>query len=134
MALTTCSQKNEYKRNFRNKNVKFAHTLYSWMKAEKLSVSPVFASVVLKSLCGLSVSLPCILWKSAFQKQIVPKVKWMHLTAVKIWDLMKGCMSLVEVRTHYGKMKQASSAQYWALLLPEHSDFPQWCLFGNTNK
>jgi hypothetical protein len=48
------------------------------MDAEKILARTVLLSIVFKSLCDLSISLPFILWKFASPKQMVPQKKGKH--------------------------------------------------------
>jgi hypothetical protein len=78
---------------------------------------------VLKLLCDLlSVFLPLIFLKSASQKARCSKSKikvnelnWSD--KVKLLDLSKGGMSIVEVGWGYGKMKQSAVVQHWSLCI-----------------
>jgi hypothetical protein len=90
--------------NFPNNNFKFSHIHRCSIDAEKLSVSLALLPVMFKLLRDLlSVSFPFLCENLQPQKQAVAK-KWVCLNVkVKIWDLSKCSMSLVEAGPCYGE-------------------------------
>jgi hypothetical protein len=77
----------------------------SSVDAEKLSVCPILSRAMFKSCDLLSMSWPLFLWKI--------KVDVLNCCAkVKIWDLLKGGMSLVGLDGKWIKHPQCSTELY----------------------